>query len=45
MGKQELAELLTFGSTRVPFGEVGIPGLGNRFLAFSHDDGWYLRLF
>jgi hypothetical protein len=28
-----------------PFGQIRIPGLGNRFLFYAHDDGWYLKLY
>jgi len=44
MARQELAELLFFGNTHEGFKEVGLASLGNRFLAYAHDDGWYLKL-
>lgn len=44
MDRQELAELLFFGTTHEPFAEVGLATLRNRFLVHAHDDGWYLKL-
>lgn len=40
-----IAELTFFAHTARPLRTVTIPGLANRFLWYSHDDGWYLRLF
>jgi len=42
---QELAELLFFARKARPLGGVGIPSLQNHFLAYAHDDGWYLQLY
>jgi hypothetical protein len=39
-----IAELLYFAHAGGPLRDVAIPGLGNRFLASGHDDGWCLRL-
>jgi hypothetical protein len=41
---ESIAELLYFGHTGTPLREVAIPGLDNQFLAYGHDDGWYLAL-
>lgn len=41
---ESLAELLYFAHTAEPLRGVEILGLGNRFLAHSHDDGWSLHL-
>ena len=44
--KQEVAELLYFGHTGELLEErIGLPSLGNRFLARGHDDGWFLNLY
>lgn len=40
-----MAELLYFGHTAEPLRDVAIPGLGNRYLAAAHDDGWFLMLY
>jgi hypothetical protein len=42
---QEVAELLFFTHKIRPLREVSIPSLGNHFLGYQHDDGWYLRLY
>ena len=28
-----------------PLGEAEVPALGNRFMSWAHDDGWYLKLY
>lgn len=38
------AKLLFFAHTGRPLRAVDVPGLHNRFLAHTADDGWYLRL-
>lgn len=43
--KQEVAELLYFAHMQEPLGDVQIGSIGNRFLAASHDDGWYLKCY
>lgn len=43
--KQEVAELLYFSHKGEPLAGASIAGLGNRFLAYAHDDGWYLKLY
>lgn len=42
---QAIAELAFFGQMARPLRDVEIPGLGNRFLCWAHDDGWYARVF
>jgi hypothetical protein len=42
--RESIAELLYFGHAHEPLRDITIPGLGNRFLASSHDDGWRLVL-
>lgn len=42
---ESLAEVLYFGHTGTPLRGVGIPALGNHFLACGHDDGWRLVLY
>ena len=41
---ESVAELLYFGHACEPLRDIRIPGLGNRFLGSSHDDGWRLVL-
>jgi hypothetical protein len=41
----DLAALLYFQHVGQPLGGVRLRSLGNRFLAYSHDDGWFLRLY
>lgn len=43
--EMDIAELLFFAHKGRPLREVSIGSLGNRFLAYAHDDGWYLRLY
>jgi hypothetical protein len=41
-----VAALTFFANAARPLGgSVLIPGLGNRFLYWGHDDGWYARIF
>jgi len=40
-----VAELTFFAHAARPLGAVDVPGLGNRFLYWGHDDGWYARIF
>ena len=40
-----VAELAFFAHAARPLRRVAIPGLGNRLLCWSHDDGWYARIF
>jgi hypothetical protein len=40
----EVAELVFFSHKGRPLHSAAINGLGNKFLASAHDDGWYLRL-
>jgi hypothetical protein len=39
-----IAELLYFAHAGRPLRETAVPGVGNRFLAWAHDDGWRLDL-
>ena len=44
--KRDVAELLYFEHTgELLDGRIALPGLGNRFLARGHDDGWFLSLY
>lgn len=45
LDKQEVAELLYFAHRAMPFASVALRNLGNRFLAYGHDDGWYFKCF
>lgn len=45
LAKEGLAELLYFAHTAEPLRDVSIPGLGNRYLAAAHDNGWFLMLY
>jgi hypothetical protein len=42
LSKQELAEILYFGQMVQPFGQIRIPGLGNRFL-LGQSGFWFTR--
>jgi hypothetical protein len=42
--KRDVAALLYAAHRAEPLGARRFRGLGNRFLAFGHDDGWYLRI-
>jgi hypothetical protein len=42
---QEIAELFYFDHMSKPLGRIVMPSLNNKFLCWSHDDGWYLQLF
>lgn len=41
----EIAELLFLAHKAKPLNGVSITCLGNQFLGYEHDDGWYLRLY
>ena len=41
---EQVAELLYFSHKAEPLRETSVPGLSNQFLAYAHDDGWYLKL-
>ena len=41
----DLAEARSFARQGQPLRQPGIAALRNRFLAYAHDDGWYLKLF
>lgn len=42
---EEIAELLFLAHKAKPLRDVSIPSLGNQFLGYEHDDGWYLQLY
>lgn len=42
---EQTAELLYFGHIQRPLREIEIGLLNNQFLAFTHDDGWYVRVY
>jgi hypothetical protein len=41
----DLVDLAEFAKTGSPRGPIVLPSVGNRMLAFAHDDGWRLSLF
>ena len=41
----DIAELLFFAHKAIPLRTIAIPQLGNKFLCYEHDDGWYMRLY
>jgi hypothetical protein len=41
----DVAELLYFGHKRRPFSSPAFTRLQNRFAYWSHDDGWYTRIY
>lgn len=43
--KEEIAELLYFAHKAEPLYENALARLGNNFLGYIHDDGWYLKLY
>jgi hypothetical protein len=43
--KKTIAELLYFYHTSKPYGKTAFSSLDNRFMYWSHDDGWYLKLY
>ena len=45
LSDQAVAELTFFAHMARPLRGVEIPGVGNRFLCWVHDDGWYARIF
>ncbi|APA68491.1 hypothetical protein [Janthinobacterium sp. 1_2014MBL_MicDiv] len=45
LGDMDVAEAVFFAHRGRALRRPRIPGLGNRFLAYAHDDGWYLKLF
>lgn len=45
LSDQAIAELTFFAQLARPLVSPEIPGLGNRFLWWTHDDGWYARVF
>lgn len=44
-GDEEIAQLAFFAHMRRPLASVVVPFFRNRFLAYSHDDGWRLSLY
>lgn len=42
---EAIAELTFFAHMARPLRAVAIPGLGNRFLGWAHDDGWYASIY
>jgi hypothetical protein len=41
----EISELLFFEHKVKPLSKVFLPSLDNQFMAYVHDDGWYLQLY
>ena len=42
---EDVAEILYFGHAAKPLREIHIQSIGNQFLAYAHDDGWFLQLY
>jgi hypothetical protein len=45
LNDEAIAELTFFAHIGRPLRDVMIPGLANRFLLWTHDDGWYAHVF
>ena len=45
MSKHEVAELLYFDHMAEPLADIRVPSLHNKFMAYAHDDGWFLKLY
>ena len=45
LSDQEIAELLFFARMKRPLDRIALPALGNKFLCYIHDDGWYMKLY
>jgi hypothetical protein len=45
ISKKEIAELLYFSHMAEPFKSIIYPSLKNKFLFYSHDDSWFLKLY
>ena len=45
ISKKEIAELLFFSHMAEPFENIIYSSLKNKFLCYSHDDGWFLKLY
>ena len=45
ISKEEIAELLYFSHMAEPIKNIIYPSLKNKFLCYSHDDGWFLKLY
>jgi hypothetical protein len=45
LSDSSVAELMFFAHAARPLHSRSIPGLENHFLYYSHDDGWYARIF
>jgi len=43
--KDVLSEIKYFSDNAMPMKSANIKGVGNRYIAAAHDDGWYVRLF
>lgn len=41
----EIAKLAYFKQCTTPYGELECPSIGNQFLVFAHDDGWFLKMY
>jgi hypothetical protein len=42
---KEIAELLFFAHHAKPLGNISLSSIRNGFLAYAHDDGWYLKVY
>lgn len=45
LSDEAIAELAFFRHIARPLRSVPVPGLGNRFLCYAHDDGWYASVY
>lgn len=45
LSKETIAELLYFNHITEPFGKILFDELLNEYLAFAHDDGWFLKMY
>lgn len=45
ISEQEIAELLYFKHRAKPLNSIKISSLKNYFLAYAHDDGWFLKIY
>ncbi len=41
----EIAKLAYFKQCSQPYGVIECPSIGNQFLVFAHDDGWFLKMY
>jgi len=44
ISKEDLAAVLYFKHCHVPLRKAQLPSIGNKFMVYGHDDGWYLEM-